>query len=116
MTQYINILSSLRQSLMDDIRSMLADGMKSQDRKVAVYSVVLGVSTLSCLLLTVWYAKRSHSLIRKMTEHALRLKIKSRELAVEKQRSDHLLYQMIIQFHCMEADTSALPDDASGDC
>jgi len=62
---------------------------------MAIYSVVLVLVTLSCLALSLWYARKLGDMLRKMAKHAQKLQVKSIELSVEKKRSDTLLCQML---------------------
>jgi len=95
MTQYINLLGSLRLSLIDLILSSLADTVHSANLRLAGYSVAMALVTGACLSLTAWYARRTHRIIGEMARQAKRIQLKSRELNDEKRRSDRLLYRMM---------------------
>ena len=62
---------------------------------MTIYSVVLVIVTLTCLTLSLWYAKILGDMLSKMAKHAERLQMKSLELNVEKRRADALLCQMM---------------------
>jgi len=51
--------------------------------------------TLSCLALSLWYARKLGDMLSKMAKYAQRLQVKSMELTVEKRRADTLLCQML---------------------
>ena len=69
--------------------------MDLETQNMAIYSVVLVLVTLSCLALSLWYARKLGDMLRKMAKHAQKLQVKSIELSVEKKRSDTLLCQML---------------------
>jgi len=62
---------------------------------MTVYSVVLVLVTLSCLALSMWYARKLGEMLSKMAKHAQNLQVKSVELNAEKRRADKLLCQML---------------------
>jgi len=62
---------------------------------MTIYSVVLVIVTMTCLALSLWYARKLGDMLSKMAKHAQKLKIKSVELSNEKRRADTLLCQML---------------------
>jgi len=62
---------------------------------MTIYSVVLVIVTMTCLALSLWYARKLGVMLSKMAKHAQKLKIKSVELSNEKRRADTLLCQML---------------------
>jgi len=62
---------------------------------MTIYSVVLVLVTLTCLALSMWYARKLGTMLRKMAKHAQKIQVKSIELTVEKRRADALLCQML---------------------
>jgi len=60
-----------------------------------IYSVVLVLVTLTCLMLSLWYARKLGDMLSKMAAHAEKLQMKSIELNVEKRRAEALLCQMM---------------------
>jgi len=76
---------------------------------MTIYSVVLVLVTLTCLTLSLWYARKLGDMLSKMAAageapgcalskmaaHAQKLQVKSVELNVEKRRAEALLCQMM---------------------
>jgi len=62
---------------------------------MTIYSIVLVLVTLSCLALSLWYARKLGDMLSKMAQHAKKLQVKSLELTAEKRRADTLLCQML---------------------
>ena len=62
---------------------------------MTIFSVVLVLVTLSCLALSLWYARKLGDMLSKMAKHAQKLQVKSLELTAEKRRADTLLCQML---------------------
>jgi len=62
---------------------------------MTIFSVVLVLVTLSCLALSLWYARKLGDMLSKMAKHAQKLQVKSLALTAEKRRSDTLLCQML---------------------
>jgi len=60
-----------------------------------IYSVVLVIVTLTCLALSLWYARKLGVMLRRMAKHAQKLQVKSVALTAEKRRADTLLCQML---------------------
>jgi len=60
-----------------------------------IYSVVLVIVTLTCLTLSLWYAKNLGDMLGRMANHAQKIHAKSVELNIEKRRADALLCQMM---------------------
>lgn len=75
----------------------LKEGVESETRNMTIYSVVLVIVTLTCLALSLWYAQKLGTMMRKMAKHAQKIQLKSMELTVEKRRADRLLCQMLPQ-------------------
>jgi len=62
---------------------------------MTIYSVLLVIVTLSCLALSLWYARTLSDMLTKMAKHAQKLQTKSLELTAEKRRADTMLCQMV---------------------
>jgi len=62
---------------------------------MTIYSVLLVVVTLTCLAMSLWYARKLGDMLSKMAKHARKLQDKSMELSAEKRRADTLLCQML---------------------
>jgi len=62
---------------------------------MTVYSILLVIVTLTCLALSLWYARKLGDMLSKMAKHAQKLQVKSVELSAEKKRADTLLCQML---------------------
>jgi len=62
---------------------------------MTIYSVLLVIVTLTCLALSLWYARKLGDMLSKMAKHAQKLQVKSVELTAEKRRADTLLCQML---------------------
>jgi len=60
-----------------------------------VYSILLVIITLTCLAMSLWYARKLGDMLRRMAKHAQKLQVKSMELSAEKRRADTLLCQML---------------------
>lgn len=60
-----------------------------------IYSVVLVIVTLTCLTLSLWYARKLGDMLGRMAKHAQKLQQKSVALTAEKRRADTLLCQML---------------------
>jgi len=60
-----------------------------------IYSVVLVIVTLTCVTLSLWYAKNLGDMLGRMANHAQKIHAKSVELNIEKRRADALLCQMM---------------------
>ena len=73
----------------------LNDDVELETRNMTIYSVVLVIVTLTCLLLSLWYARKLGDMLGKMAKHAQKLHAKSLELSAEKRRADTLLCQML---------------------
>ena len=73
----------------------LNDGVWHETRNMTIYSVLLVIVTLTCLALSLWYARKLVDMLSKMAKHAQKLKVKSVELTAEKRRADTLLCQML---------------------
>jgi len=95
MTAYINLIANIRREMVDNIQIQLSSIMASEWLRLISYSVVMSIVTIICLVLTGWYANRTHKMIGDMAEHTRNIRLQSHELAVEKRRSDALLYQMM---------------------
>jgi len=67
----------------------------SETQNMTIFSVVLVLVTLSCLALSLWYARKLGDMLSKMAKHAQKLQVKSLELTAEKRRADTLLCQML---------------------
>jgi len=66
-----------------------------ETRHLTIYSIVLVLVTLTCLAMSLWYARKLGRMLRKMAKHAQKIQIKSMELSSEKRRADALLCQML---------------------
>jgi len=95
MTTYINLIAGIRREVVDNCQIRLSNIMASERSRLISYSVAMSTVTIVCLALTVWYANRTHKMIRDMARQTNNIRLKSRELALEKRRSDQLLYQMM---------------------
>jgi len=95
MTAYINLIAGIRREVVDNSQSRLSSIMASERARLISYSVAMCTVTIVCLALTAWYANRTHTMIRDMARQTHNIRVKSRELALEKRRSDALLYQMM---------------------
>ena len=73
----------------------LNDDVETETRNMTIYSVVLVIVTTTCLLLSLWYARKLGDMLSKMAKHAQKLQVKSVELSAEKRRADTLLCQML---------------------
>jgi len=73
----------------------LNDAVALQTRNMIIYIVVLVTVTLTCLAMSLWYARRLGDMLRKMAKHAQKIQVKSAELSIEKRRADALLCQML---------------------
>jgi len=62
---------------------------------MTIYSIILVIVTLTCLLMSFWYAQKLSDMLSKMAKHAQNLQVKSMELTAEKRRADTLLCQML---------------------
>ena len=78
-----------------DVYQGLNDGVAMETQTTMIYSIVLVLVTLSCLALSLWYARKLGDMLRKMAKHAQKLQVKSVELSAEKKRADALLCQML---------------------
>jgi len=95
MTTYINLIAGIRREMVHNIQLKLSGIMASERARLISYSMAICIVTIVCLALTVWYADRTHKMIRDMIMHNHNIRVKSHELALEKRRSDALLYQMM---------------------
>jgi len=95
MTTYINRIANIRRENVDNIQIKLTSIMASEWIRLISYSIAMSIVTTICLVLTGWYANRTRAMIRHMAQHTRNIHIKSHELALEKRRSDALLYQMM---------------------
>jgi len=73
----------------------LNDGVTQETQNMVIYSILLVIVTLTCLALSLWYAKKLGDMLSKMAKHAQKLQVKSMELTAEKRRADTLLCQML---------------------
>jgi len=78
----------------DDFQG-LNDGVGLESQNMTIYSVLLVIVTLTCLALSLWYARKLGDMLSKMAKHAQKLQVKSVELSAEKRRADTLLCQML---------------------
>jgi len=62
---------------------------------MTIFSVILVIVTLTCLALSLWYARKLGDMLSKMAKHAQKLQVKSMKLNAEKRRADMLLCQML---------------------
>jgi len=67
----------------------------SETENLMVYSILLVIITLTCLAMSLWYARKLGDMLRRMAKHAQKLQVKSTELSAEKRRADTLLCQML---------------------
>ena len=95
MTQYINLIGEIRREMVHNIQIKLSGIMASERARLISYSAAMCIVTVVCLALTGWYADRTHKMIRDMAQQTHNIRVKSHELALEKRRSDALLYQMM---------------------
>ena len=73
----------------------LNSGVAQETQNMTIYSVLLVLVTLTCLALSLWYARKLGDMLGKMAKHAQKLQGKSVELSAEKRRADTLLCQML---------------------
>jgi len=66
-----------------------------ETQNMTIYSVVLVIVTMTCLALSLWYARKLGDMLSKMAKHAQKLHAKSMQLSSEKRRADTLLCQML---------------------
>jgi len=95
MTKYINLIAEIRREMVHNIQIKLTGIMASERIRLIIYSMAMCIVTVVCLALTGWYADRTHKMIRDMAQQTHNIRVKSLELALEKRRSDALLYQMM---------------------
>jgi len=91
----MNLIAGIRREMVQNIQMKLSNIMTSERTRLISYSVAMCTVTAVCLALTGWYADRTHKMIRDMAQHTHNIRAKSNELALEKRRSDELLYQMM---------------------
>jgi len=95
MTKYINLIAEIRREMVHNIQIKLTGIMASERIRLISYSMAMCIVTVVCLALTGWYADRTHKMIGDMAQQTHNIRVKSLELALEKRRSDALLYQMM---------------------
>lgn len=95
MTSYMAILKNIRAGLSQQITGELENIMDNSKVSLWIYTTAMTIITVICLVLTIWYATCVHRMLVKIHNFAHKASIKSRELAIEKQKTDVLLYQML---------------------
>lgn len=95
MTQYIEIFQEIRVRLHEDITTELNSIVNNAQEDLVLYSSIMTVVTLACLITSMWYASCIDAMTTKMGLFAKNIALKSRELITEKKRTENLLYQMM---------------------
>lgn len=80
---------------LSSVRFQCTQVISFTEGQLAAYVVVMIAVTGICLVLDVWYARRMHKMVLKMTKFSAKIHVKSIELVAEKKRADALLYEMM---------------------
>lgn len=96
-TRYIDILLDLRTDVALRTNDMLSEIVSSSRRDMVVYSFVAVIIVAACFALSIWYASRIYAMTKSVQSYTQKVEMKKRELALEKKRSEALLYQMLPQ-------------------
>lgn len=95
MTLYINIIDLVQNSvgvlLVKHVEGVLQSDINDFHVTIAIIVVVLIV----CPATTVWYAVQSTKMMKKIKAFTVELTSKTKELDIEKKKTDLLLYQML---------------------
>lgn len=102
MTTYLSMIDRVSDRVSNMILKTLEN--KSYARKVEYYLTIAAVIAvlLLCPPITCWYAIESRKLMHKIGKVISRLTVQTRELSLEKQRTDFLLYQLLPKTVAME--------------
>ena len=95
MSTYMNLVSSIRENVIQNIRTMIKDYVDVAVRQLTGYSLVICLVVIICLCLSLWYGTQLHLMLSKMTTFAQSIQLKSTQLSMERRRADDLLYQML---------------------
>ena len=95
LTVYLTDLKFIRTTLNNDLLAVLARTSSETTQAILIYSsLMIVVSTSSCML-SIWYATSIYKILKKVGDFATNASRKSKELAMEKKRTEYLLYQML---------------------
>ncbi|KAL5022583.1 hypothetical protein ScPMuIL_001738 [Solemya velum] len=95
MTTYIDIIFQIRNELSFHTSGILTDISKKSQQDVTIYAAVQIVVTIVCLALSIWYAIYMNNMTKCLRDYARHINHKTKELALEKRRTEKLLYQLL---------------------
>ena len=95
MTQYLEIIKTLRESLVRKTKAEMRGIRDTATKDFVAYLLVMLIISVSCMLLGAWYATETYRMVRQLRLFAQKLSTKAHELYREKKRTDTLLYQML---------------------
>ncbi|XP_072021984.1 uncharacterized protein [Amphiura filiformis] len=94
-TRLINILSDVRSEISNDISRYVEETKQSTFRMIILYSLTATMTLLACVTLSIFHARKSHTLLSSISYYAKDLSEKKTELASEKKLTLRLVYQLI---------------------
>lgn len=95
MTIYIDILHKIRDDLDIRISELLTEIMYEAERDLIIYIFVQVLVIISIVSLSAWYLVCIDKMTLKISTFALKIKIKTKEVAYAKKQTENLLYQML---------------------
>ena len=95
MSAYLVILKDIRLSMVQFFLKKKELIQENSDQNVLLHSLLLVFMTSICLGLSIWYAMRIHKILNKVKLFAQTLTMKTKQLALEKKKTDNLLYRML---------------------
>ncbi|KAJ8317534.1 hypothetical protein KUTeg_005438 [Tegillarca granosa] len=97
MTIYIDILHEIRNNLDVRISGLLKEIMYNAEKDLAIYIFVQVLVIISIVSLSAWYLVCIDKLTLKISTFAMKVKVKTKEVAYAKKQTENLLYQMLPQ-------------------
>ncbi len=94
-TRLINILTDVSSEISSDILNYVERTKQDTFHKITLYSLTGTLTILACVILSIFHARKSHSLLSSISHYAKDLSEKKTELASEKKLTLKLVYQLI---------------------
>ena len=95
LTQYLDNVLAEASEVFDEIKLTFDEETTSLQNDVILQACILAVSTVMCLIVTVWYVtciRRMTSRVQRIAQHSLEM---SRELGQEQRKTARLLYEIL---------------------
>ncbi|XP_006825141.2 uncharacterized protein LOC100375453 [Saccoglossus kowalevskii] len=95
MTEYIDILAGVRVQISANIIREAEFIIESARTKLITHITLMVCITILCISLGFWYAYSIYRLLSSLTMYGSKITSQTRQLSMEKKKTDRLLYQML---------------------